>query len=85
MGPATGTLDIVRGAERRTYAWNGNVEDRAVARQAFEDAIAAPGTLAVAFTSPGKGKQVRSFQDVEEIERETGVVSAQVTTGLKGG
>lgn len=85
MGPATGTLDIVRGAEKKTYAWNGNVEDRAVARQAFDEAIGVPGSLGIAFTSPGKGKQVRSFQDVEEIERETGVVSAQVTTGLKGG
>lgn len=85
MGEPTGVLTIKKGDVKETYSWNGDVQDRAAARNAFDAMMAQGGVLAVAFTSPGKGKKVSSFSEIEEIERETGVVSAQITTGLVGG
>jgi len=85
MGEATGVLTIKRGDVKEEFSWNGDVQDRAAARAAFDSAMATPGMLGIAFKSPGKGERVSSFDEIEKIERETGVVSAQVTTGLVGG
>lgn len=86
MAEATGLLTIKRETgTTEEFTWNGDVKDRAAAKAAFEAAMAGGGKLAVAFDSPGKGKQVRSFEEIEQIEKERGVVSAQISTGLVGG
>ena len=83
----TGTLTIRKRGEKETFAWNGNVEDRDRARKAFEKATARGGFLAVAFdsTTTRKGARVETFAEIEEIERERGVVVVEVTPGLVGG
>lgn len=80
----TGTLDVVAGGTTKTYSWNGNVKDRAVAKAAFTEAVLAGG-LAIVQDSPGKARQVRSFREVEQAEQERGEVSVQVSPALVGG
>lgn len=86
MAEATGLLTIKESdGTTKEFSWNGDVTDRAAAKAAFDAAMSEGGKLAVAFDSPGKSRQVRSFTEVEQIEKERGVVSAQITTGLVGG
>lgn len=85
MSAPTGTLEIARGGTRETFSWNGDVEDRAAAKAAFDAALAGGGVMAVVHDAPGKSHQVRDFTEVEKVERETGVVSAEITTALVGG
>jgi hypothetical protein len=77
-------LEIVELKGTDVYEWNGVVEDRDLARGAFDRAVAS-GALAVAYDSPKTGTVVRSFTDVEEIEKEKGTVTVRVTKPLAGG
>lgn len=88
MSEATGVLVIAgspgREAEQR-FEWNGNPEDRAVARAAFDRMLAEGGIFASVVDSPGRSTQVRSFDEVEAIERERGTVTAKVSRQVVGG
>ncbi len=81
----TGTLDVVTPKGVETHQWNGNVENRATARKAFEAMMESGGFLAVVHDSPGRSHQVRSWDEIERVEKERGVVSAQVSTAIVGG
>ena len=87
MSEATGTLIIRDFGQVRTYAWNGQVEDREAARDAFDQFTKGNATVAVAFDSPTAkvGDRVTTFDEIETIERERGVVVVQVSRGLVGG
>lgn len=81
----TGTLDILNDEGVEHYGWNGDVRDRAVAREAFEAVLADGGVLAVVADSATKATQVRTWDDVEKVEAERGVVAVQVTRQVVGG
>lgn len=86
MGAATGTIEIHQGSgSREVYAWNGNPEDRAQARAAFEAAMKRGSVFAAAVVSPGRATQVRTFEQIEDIERTQGQVTVQVNPALRGG
>jgi hypothetical protein len=85
LSDVTGTLDVVTSQGVETHQWNGNVEDRNAARAAFESLMKTGSYLAVVHDSPGKSHQVRSFDEVEQVEREKGVVEAQISPALVGG
>lgn len=85
MSEPTGVLEIDRAGKTTRYTWNGDAEDRAAARKAFEDATAMGAFLGVVLDAPGKGHQVRTFDEVEEVEREKGVVTARISSPLVGG
>lgn len=82
---ATGTLNVRAGARQDTYQWNGDVEDRSLARHRFEELAMTGHYLMVAYTEPTKGTQVRSFDEVEDLERQHGTVTVEATTALVGG
>lgn len=82
---ATGILDVVTPRETKTFAWNGNVDDREAARAAFDEMMSKGGCLAIVHDTPGRAHQVSSFTEIEDIERERGVVSAQISPALVGG
>lgn len=82
---ATGTLEIAGYGTRTKYEWNGNVADREAARAAFDEAWAYGMTLASVVDSPGHETQVRSFDEIEKIEKERGVVTAHQSAPLVGG
>ena len=82
---ATGTLEIVGYGTRQTYEWNGNVADRAAARAAFDQAFVDGLTLASVVDTPGHSKQVHTFSEIEQIEKERGTVEARVFGPLVGG
>lgn len=84
MAP-TGTLDVVTPMETTTLSWNGEVEDREAARNAFDALMKGGFALAVVFDGEDRGHQVRSFTEIEEVERERGVVHAQISPALIGG
>lgn len=81
----TGILDVmdVHGVPLR-FAWNGNPDDRAEARRAFEAAVAT-GSLASVWTGPRESVQVHSFEQVEEMERDLGTVEVTVRPRVVGG
>lgn len=87
MSEATGTLIVRELGTVKTYAWNGNLDDRERAREAFESFMSTGASLAVAFDSPTAktATRVTSFSEVETIERERGTVVVQVSRGLVGG
>lgn len=87
MSEATGTLVVRELGVTTTYAWNGNPEDKEAARRAFNDFASRTSYVAVAFDSPKAktGSRVRTFEEIEQIEAERGVVVAQITRGLVGG
>lgn len=81
---ATGVIDV-RVTPHLRYEWNGNPHDRNVAREAFQQMMTSGYFFATVTESPGKARQVRTFAEVEEIERERGTVTVEVTTALNGG
>lgn len=80
-------MDVIGGPlrEKETFEWNGDVKDRAKAREAFEAATASGAFLAIVQEGPGKAKQVRTFEEIEKIEKEQGTVTVQVSPALVGG
>ena len=85
MGEATGTLDVVRAGAKETYSWNGDLNDRAAAKAAFESLMSTGSWLATVADGPRTSHQVRSFDEVEQVEKERGVVSVQISHALVGG
>lgn len=81
----TGTLDVVLPTEIKTFEWNGDVKDRQAAREAFEGMMRDGYYLAVVSDGPKKAHQVRTFDEIEEVERERGTVTARISTALVGG
>lgn len=81
----TGTLSVVTPDGVSRYDWNGNIEDRKRAREAFNDAMGSGYFLAVIQEGPGKARQAKSFEDVEQVEKEKGTVEVQISTALVGG
>lgn len=88
-GEATGVLEILPGdtdtSGIKRFEWNGDADDRAAARTAFEEVVAYGGVLATVVDAPGHATQVRTFDEVEEIERERGTVAVQVSRQIVGG
>lgn len=84
-GKATGVLDVALHGEVKRYEWNGNVEDRDAARLVFETLVTAGGVLATVKDAPQKSHQVRTFGEVEETERERGLVEVTITPAIVGG
>jgi len=84
---ATGTVVLRERGMVKKFAWNGNPVDRERAKAAFDAFTQGGPFLAVAFDSEtaNKGSRVTSFTELETIERERGVVVAQVTRPLVGG
>lgn len=85
MADATGSLTVVSTAGRKTYTWNGEVADKEAARAAFNGAMENGYFLATVVDSPGKLTQVGSFNEVLDVEKERGFVTAQITPSLQGG
>jgi hypothetical protein len=85
MGSPTGQLVVRSHTGTKTYEWNGRVEDREDARAAFLDVMETGGYLAVVHDEPGKSHQVRTFDEVLDVEKERGVVSAHISPALVGG
>lgn len=85
MSGVTGTLDVLGPRGVKTFTWNGNVKDRETAQAAFTELMKSGSYLAVVHDSPGKSHQVRDFDEVLNIEKERGSVSAQISPGLAGG
>lgn len=81
----TGTLDVVTPMGTQQLTWNGVVEDREAARAAFDAVMGTGAALAVVFDGESRGHQVRSFTEIEEVEKERGVVHAQISPALIGG
>lgn len=81
----TGVLDVVLPGDRRTLTWNGEVADRTAARDAFNYLVKRGGVLATVVTEPGKALLVRDWSEVEEVEKEQGVVSVVVSSQIRGG
>lgn len=85
MEGATGTMEIKTGHTRETYSWNGNDDDRARARAVFHRMLTIGGALATVWDAPHTGHQVRSFAEVEQVERERGTVRVTITPQVRGG
>ena len=85
MGKPTGVLDVSTSTGKETYSWNGRSKDREATRAAFNELMKSGSYLAVVFDGPAKATQVRTFEEIEQIERERGVVTAQVSRSLVGG
>lgn len=85
MNGPTGVLDVVTATGTRRYEWNGNPVDRAAARAAFDEMMKTGSFLAVIHDEPQKAHQIRTFDEIEQVEEERGVVSAQIGTALVGG
>lgn len=87
MASPSGVLEVVavEGGETKRYEWKGDAADREAARAAFEEVVARGGYLAMVVDSPRKMTQVRTFDEIEEIERERGAVTAQVSRQVVGG
>lgn len=87
MSETTGTLVVRENGLVKTYAWNGNSDDREAARQAFNDFTSVGGFIAVAFDSPKakSGTRVETFEELERIEAQEGVVVAQMSRAIVGG
>lgn len=87
MSGTTGVLELLatdtRSGER--FEWNGNPDDRAVARGAFDRIVAEGGYLATVVDTPSSGTHVRTFDEVEQVERERGTVTVQVSRQIVGG
>lgn len=82
---STGQLDVITENGRETYRWNGDQADRDAARAAFDKVIAETGGFAAVVDSPGKTRQVRSFDEVIERGDKTGTVTVQITRPIAGG
>ena len=84
MAP-TGMLEIISPGKTETLTWNGIVEEREAARAAFEKAVRTGYFFASVVDSPGKSHQVRTFAEVEDVEKERGVVSVRIHPSIQGG
>lgn len=85
MSPKTGTLKVITPQETLTYEWNGVKADRDAARAEFETRMESGAYLATVVESPHKSTQVRTFDEVEKVEQERGVVEARISSALVGG
>ncbi len=84
----TGIMDVFRPYEvprRKTFEWNGEIEDREVAKKVFEAAIASGSYLASVVTAPGEAAQVNKWSEVEAVEKEQGEVVVMLTPAIAGG
>lgn len=85
MGSPTGVLKVITPAGTETFEWNGIPEERQVARSEFERRMASGAYMASVVDSPGKSTQVRTFDEVEKVEKERGLVEARISPALVGG
>jgi hypothetical protein len=85
MTEMTGLLQVVTPAGTETFEWNGNPLERAAAKTEFEARMATGTYLASVRTSARSWSQVRSFSEVELVEKEQGKVEAKISPALVGG
>lgn len=85
MGEATGVLKVVTPTETKTLRWNGVPEDKAAAKAEFEKRMATGAYLATVVDSPKSSTQVRTFDEIEAVEKERGLVEARISPALVGG
>lgn len=85
MGAATGVLKVVLPVGEETFEWNGIPKERAQARAEFEKRMGNGQFLATVVDAPGQRSQVRSFAEIEKIEKERGEVFVVMTPALVGG
>lgn len=86
MGEATGTLNVVTPGAKESISWNGVPADREAARARFEEVMATKTYFAFAEApTMKKAQQVRTFDEIEQIEKREGAVTATVQPSLVGG
>lgn len=85
MGKTTGMLEVLTPEKIETYSWNGVKADRDAARAEFEKRMQSGMYLATVTDSPGHRSQVRTFDEVEQIEQTRGQVEVQISPALAGG
>jgi hypothetical protein len=83
----TGMLTVISPTGTDVYEWNGIQSERDAAKAVFIDRMKTGNYLASAAPTKDAGhrEQVRTFDEVEQIEREHGQVTVQISTALVGG
>lgn len=81
----TGVLKVDTPKEHLTLEWNGVPEDREAAKAEFEKRMATGAYLASVVDSPGRATAVRTFDQIEQIEKDRGTVEVKVSPALIGG
>jgi len=81
----TGVLEVLAPEGIESFEWNGNPEDRARAREAFETRMRSGMYLATVGTTPGRSEQISSFAEAEQVEQEKGTVTVTISPALVGG
>lgn len=59
--------------------------DREAAKSEFESRVKSGAYMATVVDSPGKAHAVRSFAEVEEVEKQKGVVEVRISPAIVGG
>lgn len=80
-----GILEVRKPTGTETFAWNGDPADRQAARSAFESLMRTGQYMASVSISKGRSEQVRTFAEVEAIEKERDYVEAVISPALVGG
>lgn len=85
MSKSTGILRVVTPAGIESFEWNGVQADRVAARTEFEARMETGTYLASVRMGERNWSQVRSFSEVELVEKEMGMVEAKISPALVGG
>lgn len=82
---ATGTLKVIHPDGTTTLTWNGVVEDRERARARFNELTESGCYMAMVFETGSKARQVTTFEEIEQVEKERGFVEAKLQPAIVGG
>lgn len=85
MADATVVVTVNRPDQVQTFSCNGIPEERAAARAEFDKIMKSRQYFAFVETAPGRGEQVRSFDEIEKLEKQLGTVNVNVQPALQGG
>ena len=86
MTDKTGTLTVISPTGTNVHEWNGIQADRDRAKAVFDSLLATGNYLASAgMVGTRTRDQVRTFSEVEKMEKEFGQVEVQISPALVGG
>lgn len=78
-------MHVNRPSETQTFSCNGVKADRQRCKEEFETIMRSRQYFAFVETSPGKGTQVSTFKEIEELEKQFEQVTVQIQPALQGG
>ena len=86
MSEKTGTLMVISPSGTDVFEWNGIQADRDKAKAEFDARMETGNYLASAGMVGARSRdQVRSFSEVEQMEKQFGQVEVQISPALVGG